>query len=60
MYSPGCVQAAIEPDMVTSSCESEDDETLPPVTGAPNIEPDTEDPCTIDRIVDSRPDADFI
>ncbi len=60
MYSTGCVQATIEPDMVTSSCESDEDETLPPVTGAPIKEPATEDSCRIDSIIDSRPDAEFI
>ncbi len=50
------MQAVIEPDMVDSNCESEDVET----TGAPNTAPGMDDPPSLDRIVGSRPDADFM
>jgi hypothetical protein len=55
------VQAVIEPDVVDSSCESEDDEN--PESGAPTTEPGfpgIDDSPTLDRIVSSRPDAEFI
>ena len=44
--------------MVDSSCESDDD--VAPESGAPATEPDIDDASTLDRIVGSRPDADFI
>jgi hypothetical protein len=44
--------------VVDSSCESDDD--VAPESGAPATEPDIDDSSTLDRIVGSRPDADFI
>ena len=55
------MQAVIAPDVVDSSCESEDDEA--PESGAPTTEPGfpgIDDSPTLDRIVGSRPDAEFI
>ncbi len=53
------MQAVIAPDVVDSSCESEDDEA--PASGAtePGF-PGIDDSPTLDQIVGSRPDADFI
>ena len=52
------MQAVIAPDMVDSSCESDDDANEE--TGAPMTAPGIDDSPTLDRIVGSRPDAEFI
>lgn len=52
------MQAVIAPDVVDSSCESEDDEA--PESGAPTTEPGVPPLDCIDRLVGSRPDAEFI
>ena len=51
------MQAVIAPDVVGSSCESGDEG---PESGAPTTEPGFPPLDRIDRLVGSRPDAEFI